>query len=126
MADRPTVLVVEDDRSVREMLALLLRRSDVAVDVVTARDGLEGLLKVQIHQPDVVILDIMMPDLSGMRVLDQMAAEHTDIPVIVITGKPQAAEEARARLGAANVFGKPFEIDDLLARIVQIVETPAC
>lgn len=121
MPPRPTVLVVEDDRATRELLELLLQRADL--EVKTARDGLEGLLKMKIHRPAAVILDIMMPDVSGMRVLDEMAAEHADIPVIVVTGKPAAAVEARTRLGAANVFTKPFETDDLLARLVQIIET---
>ena len=121
---RPTVLVIEDDRAIRHMLELLLLRADV--EVLTAGDGLEGLLKVEIHRPDVVVLDMMMPDLGGMRVLDVMAAEHASIPIIVVTGKPDAAAEARARVGAANVFAKPFDIDDLLARIVQIVEPSSC
>lgn len=114
------VLIVEDDRAVREMLATVLEIESLTVH--TARDGLEGLLKLRIHQPDTVVLDLMMPDVGGLRVLDELAAEHADVTVIVVTGNPDAAAEARTRLGAANVFAKPFEIDDLVARIVQSVE----
>lgn len=118
----PSVLIVEDDRAVRDLLATLFAAEGLVVH--TARDGLEGLLKAQVHHPTAIVLDIMMPDVGGLRVLDQLADEHADIPVIVVTGKPEAAEEARARLGPANVFSKPFEIDDVLARIRALVWRP--
>lgn len=115
----PSVLIVEDDRAVRDLLASLLAVEGLAVH--TARDGLEGLLKAQVHRPAAIVLDIMMPDVGGLRVLDQLADEHAEVPVIVVTGKPEAADEARARLGPENVFSKPFEIDDVLARILAVV-----
>ncbi len=118
-SDSRTVLIVEDDRAVRELIETLLAAE--GIEVKTARDGLEGLLKLRMHDPAVVVLDIMMPDVGGLRVLDELASEHADVPVIVVTGKPEAAEEARKRLGRENVFDKPFEIDDLLNRITQIV-----
>lgn len=118
-SDRRTVLIVEDDRAVRELMETLL--ASEGIDVKTARDGLEGLLKLKMHNPAVVVLDIMMPDVGGLRVLDELAEEHADVPVIVVTGKPEAADEARRRLGRENVFDKPFEIDDLLGRIIEIV-----
>lgn len=117
----PSVLVVEDDRAVRELIEILL--SVEGISVKTARDGLEGLLKLKMHSPDVLVLDIMMPDVGGMRVLDELAQEHSDVDVIVVTGKPEAADQARLRLGTENVFDKPFDVDDLLARINQILGT---
>jgi DNA-binding response OmpR family regulator len=119
VTDRPTVLIVEDDRAVRELLSTLLETEDI--EVQTARDGLEGLLKMRMHTPAVVVLDIMMPDVGGLRVLDELAEEHSGTPVIVVTGKPEAAAEARERLGPANVFAKPFEIDDVLTRILALI-----
>ncbi|MGH8898440.1 MAG: response regulator transcription factor [Egibacteraceae bacterium] len=110
-----TVLVVEDDRGVRDLLVTVLRVEGFAVR--TARDGLEGLLKLRICTPAAVVLDIMMPDVGGLRVLDELAEEHAEIPVIVVTGKPEAAEEACERLGSENVFSKPFDIDELVSRI---------
>ena len=120
-ADRPdpVVLVVEDDRAVRDLIEVLFAAE--GIDVKTARDGLEGLLKLRMHRPAVVVLDIMMPDVGGLRVLDELAEEHSDTPDIVVTGKPEAADEARKRLGNANVFNKPFEVEDLLLRVQQIV-----
>lgn len=110
-----TVLVVEDDRGVRDLLVTVLSTEGFAVH--TARDGLEGLLKLRMCAPAAVVLDIMMPDVGGLRVLDELVEEHADIPVIVVTGKPEAAEQACQRLGSENVFDKPFDIDQLVSRI---------
>jgi DNA-binding response OmpR family regulator len=120
--DKPLVLVVEDDKGVRDLLEALL--SAEGFTVRTARDGLEGLLKLRMFSPAALVLDIMMPDVGGLRVLDELAEEHADVPVIVVTGKPQAAEEARTRLGRDNVFDKPFDVDELVTRIRAVARGP--
>ena len=114
----PTVLIVEDDRGVRDLLVTVLAAE--GFDVRTGRDGLEGLLKLRMWAPAAVVLDIMMPDVSGLRVLDALAEEHADVPVIVVTGKLEAAAQACERLGARNVFRKPFDVDELVARIQEL------
>jgi DNA-binding response OmpR family regulator len=111
----PLVLVVEDDKGVRDLIDTVL--TSEGFEVRTARDGLEGLLKLRMLKPAALVLDIMMPDVGGLRVLDELAEEHADVPVIVVTGKPQAAEESRKRLGPENVFDKPFDLDDFVTRI---------
>lgn len=121
-ADAPLVLVVEDDRGVRDLLDTVLGAE--GFDVHTARDGLEGLVKLRMLSPAALILDIMMPDVGGLRVLDELAEEHADTPVIVVTGAAEAADVARERLGTANVFAKPFDIDELVERIRTIAGIP--
>ena len=111
----PLVLVVEDDKGVRDLIDTVL--TSEGFEVKTARDGLEGLLKLRMLKPAALVLDIMMPDVGGLRVLDELAEEHEDVPVIVVTGKPQAAEESRKRLGPENVFDKPFDLDEFVNRI---------
>lgn len=111
--DEPTVLVVEDDAGVRTLIETVLAHAGCRV--ISARDGLEGLVKLRSHQPAVLVLDIMMPDIGGLRVLDELAEEHDDVAVVVVTGKPDAAEAARERLGDDRVFGKPFDVDELVA-----------
>jgi DNA-binding response OmpR family regulator len=118
-ADAPLVVVVEDDKSVRDLLETVLVSEGFRVR--TARDGLEGLLKIRMLQPAALLLDIMMPDVGGLRVLDELGTEHAGVPVIVVTGKPQAAEEARQRLGKDNVFDKPFDVDALIARVHAVI-----
>ena len=118
MPDQPLILVVEDDKAVRDLLETVLLTEGFSV--ATARDGLEGLLKLKMSHPVAIVLDIMMPDVGGLRVLDELAEDHAGVPVIVVTGKPQAADEARDRLGPENVFDKPFDVDELVARLRQV------
>lgn len=113
-----TVLVVEDDAGVRTLIETVLEAADCRV--ISARDGLEGLVKLRSHKPAVLVLDIMMPDVGGLRVLDELAEEHSDIAVIVVTGKPDAADAARERLGDDRVFDKPFDVDELTERVTSL------
>lgn len=114
----PTVLVVEDDAGVRTLIETVLEAAGCRV--ISARDGLEGLVKLRGHEPAVLVLDIMMPDVGGLRVLDELAEEHADVEVVVVTGKPDAAQAARDRLGDASVFAKPFDIDELADRVTAL------
>ena len=118
------VLVVEDDPSVRGLLQTLL--SAEGYDVVTASDGLAGLVKATSTHPSLVLLDLMMPDLGGVRVLDEMRddPELRDIPVIVVTGKIDAVPSMRDLLGEDNVFLKPFAVAELLGRVADVTGGP--
>jgi DNA-binding response OmpR family regulator len=118
------ILVVEDDPSVRGLLQTLL--SAEGYDVVTASDGLAGLVKATSSPPALVLLDLMMPDLGGVRVLEEMRddPELADIPVIVVTGKVDAVPGMRSLLGDDNVFLKPFAVGELLARVGEVVGGP--
>jgi len=118
------VLVVEDDPSVRGLLHTLL--SAEGYEVATASDGLAGLVKVTASKPALVLLDLMMPDLGGVRVLEELRddPELADIPVIVVTGKIDAVPGMRALLGDDNVFVKPFAVAELLTRVGDVTGGP--
>jgi len=118
------VLVVEDDPSVRGLLHTLL--SAEGYDVATASDGLAGLVKATAQHPSLVLLDLMMPDLGGVRVLEELRddPELADIPVIVVTGKVDAVPGMRALLGEDNVFVKPFAVAELLTRVGDVTGGP--
>ncbi len=118
------VLVVEDDPSVRGLLQTLLAAE--GYEVATASDGLAGLVKVTSSPPALVLLDLMMPDLGGVRVLEEMRddPELAGIPVIVVTGKVDAVPGMRALLGEDNVFIKPFAVGELLARVGEVTGGP--
>ena len=118
------ILVVEDDPSVRGLLQTLL--SAEGYDVATASDGLAGLVKATSSPPALVLLDLMMPDLGGVRVLEEMRddPELVDIPVIVVTGKVDAVPSMRSLLGDDNVFLKPFAVGELLARVDAVTGGP--
>jgi DNA-binding response OmpR family regulator len=118
------VLVVEDDPSVRGLLQTLL--SAEGYDVATASDGLAGLVKATSSPPELVLLDLMMPDLGGVRVLEEMRDDPdlADIPVIVVTGKADALPAMRTLLGEDNVFLKPFAVGELLGRVGEVTGGP--
>ena len=118
------VLVVEDDPSVRGLLQTLL--SAEGYEVATASDGLAGLVKVTAAPPALVLLDLMMPDLGGVRVLEEMRddPELADIPVIVVTGKIDAIASMKELLGEDNVFLKPFAVAELLERVGDVTGGP--
>jgi DNA-binding response OmpR family regulator len=117
VAGKKRVLLVEDDESVRQLVRVTLQMNDY--DVVEARDGLEGLLFLDMHQPDAVVLDLMMPDVGGERMLAQLRAtvETKKIPVVIITGKPEVAPEVIGLVGKENFFPKPFDPDAVIARL---------
>jgi DNA-binding response OmpR family regulator len=111
------ILVVEDEDAVRELERFILEGA--GYEVVEARDGLEGLTKAEFRKPDLILLDLMMPDVSGGRMFDEMK-EHpatAGIPIVVVTGKPDAHQMFDDEIGPENVIMKPFEAATLLARI---------
>jgi DNA-binding response OmpR family regulator len=118
------VLVVEDDPSVRGLLQTLL--SAEGYDVVTASDGLAGLVKAASTKPALMLLDLMMPDLGGVRVLEELRddPELKETPVIVVTGKIDAVPAMKQLLGDDLVFLKPFAVAELLARVADVTGGP--
>lgn len=118
------VLVVEDDPSVRGLLHTLL--SAEGYDVTTASDGLAGLVKASTIRPALMLLDLMMPDLGGVRVLQEFRDDPdlADTPVIVVTGKVDAVPGMRALLGEDRVFVKPFAVGELLTKVAEITGGP--
>jgi DNA-binding response OmpR family regulator len=120
----PHVLVVEDDPSVRGLLQTLLAAE--GYDVETASDGLAGLVKASSRRPELILLDLMMPDLGGIRVLEELRGDPAlaAIPVIVVTGKVDAIPGLQEVLGERSVFAKPFGVTDLLARVAEVTGGP--
>ncbi|HEX9888292.1 MAG TPA: response regulator [Nitriliruptorales bacterium] len=125
LQDRTRILIIEDDATVAELLVEVLRHD--GYEPVVAVDGLEGLLKLKTSGAALALLDIMMPDVNGVRVLEQMLEEgHGKLPtpVIVITGSPEGARESRRLLGDEHVFEKPFDPTELVARIDAMLGQP--
>ena len=118
----PRVLVVEDDPEIVRLLTTLLELDGFEVEV--AEDGLEGLVKQQLRRPDVALVDIMMPEVDGLRVLKQLIEEgdgQPAVPVIVITGSPDGARRSRELIGPDNVFQKPFDTEALMDRVRAVI-----
>lgn len=127
----PTILVIEDDRSLREGLAMNLRM--VGYRALTARDGEEGLRLAFDARPDLVVLDIMLPILSGLDILEELRKHGEDMPILVLSARHTAPEKVRGlKLGADDYLSKPFDLTELLARIeallrrrqTEVMDTP--
>jgi DNA-binding response OmpR family regulator len=116
--DRPSrVLVVDDDEPVRHMLALTFELE--GFDVAQAADGLDAIVRIGLFDPDVVVLDIMMPRMDGLTVLGHLRrqAATATLPVVLLSAKADSTDIAIGmRAGASDYVTKPFEADDLLER----------
>jgi len=112
----PTVLVVDDEASIRRTLREILEYEDF--DVEEAVDGEEALAAIREHQYDLVLLDVKMPKMDGMDVLEDIAENETDLPVVMISGHGtiETAVEA-TKLGAYDFIEKPPDLNRLLVTV---------
>ena len=116
MADNhPTVLVIEDEAQIRRFLrATLTANGYRLIEATTAQ---EGLVQAATRQPDIVILDLGLPDLDGLEVTQQLR-EWTSIPIIVLSARGQESDKVTALdAGADDYLTKPFSVGELLARL---------
>jgi CheY-like chemotaxis protein/KaiC/GvpD/RAD55 family RecA-like ATPase len=122
-SSRRKVLVVDDDRLLRERLTEYLEPS---YDVVTAEDGFEAVAAILRERPDLIVLDLMMPRVSGHEVLRTLQAAGADVPVLVVSSFIlRAVDRARALiLGAADTLSKPVQRFELLHKVESLLLMP--
>ncbi|HLY10920.1 MAG TPA: response regulator [Planctomycetota bacterium] len=115
------ILAVDDEEDTRRFLTDLLTQE--GHDVVTASTGLEALAAVQIHRFDVVLLDLMMPEVDGYKVIRSMTDHWVNVrvPVVVISCRRDARSRSFARIfGCARYLEKPFKPEDLIEALRDI------
>lgn len=109
------ILIVDDNRSVVRLAERFLQKE--GYDVITAFDGMDGLRKVKEEKPDLIILDIVMPELNGFQVLG-LVRQHTSAPVIMLTSDNELdSVKLTLALGADGYLLKPVSMRELLARV---------
>jgi len=109
------ILVVDDEVRIVNFLESKLKAS--GYEVLTAANGIEGLEQVQAQQPDLVVLDLLMPKMNGLEMLKQLRS-FSAVPVIVLTAMGADADRIKGlELGADDYLPKPFNPDELVARI---------
>jgi len=118
----PTVLLIEDDAPSRRLVQAILKPE--GVELVMAQDGQQGLGLAEAHEPDVAILDLRLPGIDGLEVLQRLRATHRNLPVIIITafGEFKTAVEA-TKLGAFDYLSKPIEHEQLTFAVRRALET---
>jgi CheY-like chemotaxis protein len=115
----PRVLVVEDDEDIRSFVSLVLR--DAGYSVLEAANGLEALERVEQEPPGAILLDMKMPIMDGWAFAARYRASSPDLaPIIVMTAAHEASARAR-EVEASDVLGKPFDIEDLLAKLARVL-----
>jgi DNA-binding response OmpR family regulator len=118
------ILVVDDEGDIRHFLELVLREN--GYEVYAAAGGEDGLAQARRLQPDLILLDIMMPVVDGWEVLRQLKvrAETALLPVAMLSARTEPKDRARGmREGAVDYIGKPFALHELLQRIGAIFKT---
>lgn len=111
----PRLLIIDDDRAIRRFLSTVLEAHDYST--YEATNGEEGILAVAQHRPDVVILDLGLPDMDGLEVIQRLR-EWTKIPIIVLSVRDRESDKIAALdAGADDYLTKPFASGELLARL---------
>lgn len=115
-SDRQRVLVVDDDRAVRDSLRRSLEFN--GYDVALAADGAEALVAVGAQPPDAVVMDVMMPRLDGIEATRALRAAGHDVPILVLTARDAVGDRVEGLdAGADDYLTKPFALQELLARL---------
>jgi DNA-binding response OmpR family regulator len=116
------ILVVDDEGDIRVALKALLEASSYAVAL--AADGREGLRALHDERPDLVVLDVTMPELDGWQVLERIR-DVSDVPVLMLTAHGRELEKVRGLMGGADDYlTKPFGNQELLARVSALLRRP--
>ncbi len=110
------VLIVDDERSIVDILRYNLEKNDMTA--VCAYDGAEGLRLARECDPDVILLDVMLPEMDGFEVCRTLRAEGNNVPIIMITAREEETDKVFGlELGADDYITKPFSMRELLARV---------
>jgi len=115
---RPTILIIEDYSDTRELLTTLFQKS--GYNVIEAEDGLEGLLKAGWLYPDLIIMDLSLPEMDGVEAARRIHAQAklSQIPIFVVSAYLTEAVKADVRAaGCVEIFSKPFDAPSLLERV---------
>ena len=116
MDKRKTILIVEDEKNIVDILRFNLQRS--GYDTVEAYDGADGLSKARSDNPDLILLDVMLPKMNGFDVCETLRNEGNNVPVIILTAREEEGDKVRGlEIGADDYITKPFSMRELVARV---------
>ena len=113
--NKPLILVVEDDAPVRNLITTTLKAHDYKF--ITAQNGNTAIMEASSHNPDIILLDLGLPDIDGVEVIERVRT-WSDMPIIVISARSEDKDKIDALdAGADDYLTKPFSVEELLARL---------
>ena len=113
--NKPNILVVEDDAPVRNLITTTLKAHDYKY--ITAKNGASAILEASSHNPDIVLLDLGLPDMDGVEIIKKIRT-WSNMPIIVISARSEDTDKIEALdAGADDYLTKPFSVEELLARL---------
>ncbi|MGH9292089.1 MAG: response regulator transcription factor [Acidimicrobiales bacterium] len=116
----PRVLVVDDEESITELVAMALRYE--GFEVATAAAGYEALSRLEEFRPDLMVLDVMLPDVDGFAIAERVRRERRDVPVLFLTARDATEDKVRGlTIGGDDYVTKPFSVAELVARVQAIL-----
>ncbi|HMC85197.1 MAG TPA: response regulator transcription factor [Chitinophagaceae bacterium] len=116
-----TILLVEDEENLHEALKLNLELE--GYNIVSAMDGMEALKALQNQYFDLMILDIMLPEMDGIEVLETIRIQNNELPVLILSAKNTSADRVLGlKKGADDYLTKPFNLEELLLRVQKLIE----
>lgn len=121
MADTISILLVEDEENLHEALKLNLELE--GYEVSSAYDGLSAVKAVQQEYFDLVILDIMLPGMDGLTVLESIRIQHNEVPILILSAKNSSADRVMGlKKGADDYLTKPFNLEELMLRVQKLIQ----
>jgi DNA-binding response OmpR family regulator len=117
MTVKNKILIVDDEQAILKILSIKLTLSDY--EVITALDGQQALDLIYSTRPDIILLDVIMPEMDGFQLLERLRT-FSDRPVIVFSARPENAQKA-LKMGANDFVPKPFDVNDLVIRINKLI-----
>ncbi len=123
-----SVLVVEDDEHIAQVLKFILERQDYAVNIVADGRAAKALIESAATPPELILLDVMLPYIDGFELIRIVRAQETwkSTPIVMLSAKTMEKDIVRALdAGANDYIGKPFQADELLARVRRYIREPA-
>lgn len=121
MNNTPSILVVEDEKNLLEALKLNLELAGYAV--TTAADGSDALVRLQQEHFDLMILDIMLPEVDGITVAENVRIRNLELPILMLSARNTSADRVLGlKKGADDYLAKPFDLEELLLRVAKLIE----
>lgn len=115
------LLVVDDDAYIRELVKVFLQNE--GLEVIEATDGVDALSKLAAEKVDMVVMDIMMPNMDGWTLCEEIRSFNTDLPILMLTAKGETSQKVKGfHLGTDDYLVKPFEPAELIVRVKSILK----